>query len=215
MIYSYTSLSLYKKCPRAWEWRYIHGRRGRKTKASERGDLYHKYLEDFFRGGSFPGGDKVLAPWRPFLEKLKTYGPTPEAEVAVNRDWTPAYFNDEGAYIRGKLDLVFFGDDHVREIIDWKTGKPYPDHEDQGLKYVALDGTMSEKFRVRFVYLDAPGMIKTWNYDANHRRIERIATDKFVEIIESDKTYEPTPSLNSCRFCELSWRVGGECRRAV
>jgi hypothetical protein len=182
--------------------------------AAERGVALHLLLEEFFKGSSYPSGNRTLAPWQPFMERLRTFNPHPELEVAVTKDWSGIEYDHPEAYLRGKLDLAFSDNNDVRHLFDWKSGKVYPDHESQGKTYVAMDHTDPEAYEVRFVYLDQPGLIKSWIYTPRHRQEERHLLVEIIETISEDKTYEPTPSHDGCRYCPLSWRRGGNCTRA-
>lgn len=217
--HSYTSISLYLKCPRLWEWRYVHGQRDAPHPAAQRGNDIHAMLEQFFLGGVYPAADTVLRPWQPMMEKLReTYAPTPELEVAVDENWESTPYDDPNAVMKGKMDLSFTDNEagrKVRHILDWKTGKAYPDHDKQGKAYVALDTTDPFDYYVRFVYLDQPGNIQSWEYKPDQRRIEVAVLKSIIKRIDNDFDYDPTPSHQACRYCPLSFRNGGNCRRAV
>ncbi len=211
---SYTSISLYKKCPKWWKAQYVDGIRGPQSPYAARGNILHDKLEDFFAGRSaYPSGDKVLAPWQRFMEALTVHNPSPEAEFAVDQNWDPCLYGDVNAKMRGKADLTYTVDE-VRHIFDWKSGKVYPDHEAQGLTYVAIDPVESIKYCTTFVYLDIPLHVVPRNYENIHRRVEIGKLNTLIDTISADTEYVATPSYESCKYCPISWRVGGECKRA-
>jgi hypothetical protein len=212
---SYSSLSLYKKCPKAWADRYVNKNRGPQSPAASRGDILHAKLEQFFLGKSaYPSGDKVLAPWQRFMENLTIYQPSPEAQFAVDEEWHPCTYDSPTARMRGKADLTYVDGDR-RHILDWKSGRVYPDHESQGLSYVALDPVEMVYYTTTFVYLDIPVHVVPRNYENIHKRVEIGKLNTLIDTVSNDTVYEATPSYESCKYCHLSWRVGGECKRAV
>jgi len=148
------------------------------------------------------------------MEKLRTFDPTPEQEVAVTAEWEFCDFDSPNAYLRGKIDLAYGDNNGVRHLFDWKSGREYPDHHEQGKAYVAMDAEEPDAYEVRFVYLDQPGLVKPWTYTPKHRDAERENLSALIEKISEDTTYDPTPSPEGCRYCPLSWRKGGNCRRA-
>jgi CRISPR/Cas system-associated exonuclease Cas4 (RecB family) len=212
---SYSSINLYSKCPRQWEWRYVHGQKGPPNQSADRGTELHALLEDFFNGGPYPSANKTLAPWRRFMENLLQYEPTAEAEWVVLDEWVPCDFIDQGAYMRGKVDLTYIDHEGVRHILDWKSGRMYDDHKKQGMAYVALDPLPTERYATQFVYLDLPVQTKQWHYSATDRLDIKERLTNTIDAIALDNTYEPTPSRDACRYCPLSFKKGGNCTRAI
>lgn len=211
---SYSSISLYTKCPRQWEWKYVHRNYGPPNPAADRGTELHALLEEFFRGAPYPSANKTLAPWRRFMENLTQFNPTPEAEWAVLEDWTPCNYGDANPYLRGKVDLAYVHEG-FRYILDWKSGRMYDDHKKQGMAYVALDPLISEKYVTQFVYLDLPVQTKQWTYTPPDRYDIKERLANTITAIGEDTTYEPTPSKDACRYCPLSFKKGGKCTRAL
>jgi len=211
---SYSSISLYEKCPLWWKHVYVLGNREPDKPAALRGTELHFKLEEFFLGkGAFPHGDKVLRPWQRFMENLTKYSPEPEAEIAVNSHWLPCAYDDPDAYAKGKVDLRYTVDG-VRHILDWKSGKVYPDHPKQGRMYMALEPDDWDAYETEFVYLDIPLHTVPSAYARGAKQIETVKLINTIEIINHEETYAPTPSHNSCQWCPLSWRKGGHCRAA-
>jgi PD-(D/E)XK nuclease superfamily len=211
---SYTSISTYKRCPKAWKARYIDGMRGPPKPASDRGTELHDRLEQFFRGTTpYPAGTRALAPWQKFMENLLQYSPSPECEYAVSEEWGPVPYNDPNAHMKGKADLRYIKDD-VLHILDWKSGKVYPDHETQGRTYVALDCEEVRGYQTEFVYLDMPTITVIRRYNNLNRLTEINKLQNIIKVIEEDTEYVATPSYEACKYCHLSWRAGGDCTRA-
>ncbi len=210
---SYSSISTYKKCPKLWAWTYVLGNRGPDSPSAARGTELHLRLEEFFRGAPYPTANKVLAPWQRFMEALTVYNPSPEGELAVDAEWNPVGFEDHNAYARGKVDLLVT-QGKTRIIYDWKSGREYPDHPSQGKMYLAIETGDYNDYFTQFVYLDSPLHVVPHHYSPAERAWEIIVLKEVIERINADTEYVATPSQSSCQYCPISWRKGGECRRA-
>jgi len=174
--------------------------------------MLHDLLEQFFRGGEYPAGERTLSPWRPFMEALREHSPSPEAKYAVTETWESCDYDHPETYFRGAADLRYKLDDTVY-ILDWKSGKMYPDHPAQGRAYMAMEED-AERYVTKFVYLDNPGLISEQQYVKGYRDAERKELSMLIDCINVDTVYEPTPSQQSCQWCPLSWRKNGGCTRA-
>lgn len=213
---SYSGLSLYRRCPRAWKHTYIDGNRGEPGKAAIRGTKLHEALEAYFSGGLWPEDNNVLRPWKSFIYDLATLFPTPEEQVAVTRDWEPTGFEDPTANLRGAFDLSYQHEGTLF-IIDWKSGQQYASHQDQAAMYAVLGRAIYpdvERVEASMVYLDIPKEFSTWRYD--HTLLDEImgSIEDQVCIVRSDEEYLPTPSQSGCKWCQLSWRNGGSCDKS-
>lgn len=209
---SYSGKSLYRECAFRWADVYINGNRQPSGRAADRGVYLHELLESFFKGTApYPSGNKALAPWQPFMEGLSLYEPTAEGEVAVTKEWNRCSFDSPIAYFRGKKDLDIEAG-RTLILFDWKSGKVYDNHKDQGKAYSAA--TIGyDKYIVNFVYLDIPFHIQRWEYSGEE--VMQIKEELITEIeeIRNAKEYPKTPG-DHCRWCHLSWRNGGDCKRA-
>lgn len=206
-----SGLNLYEKCPFRFHAQYVLGQREESGAAALRGTQKHEALEAYFRGAPYPSADSVLSPWRDFMEGLAAKSPTAEGEVAVFADWSPASFSDPKAYFRGKKDLDH-EEDGCLHIHDWKTGREYPYHVDQGKAYVAMSPARDE-YKVKFVYLDQPLLVREWVYDAKDRVDIQAEFTARIEVVRNDQHWTATPG-DHCDWCPLSWRRGGQCKRA-
>jgi hypothetical protein len=210
---SYSGMSLYKQCPKLWHDSYILGNKSPSGPAAERGTRLHDALEKFFKGEFiFPVADKTLAPWERYMKTLMRFEPSAEAEVAVDQFWRPVAFDDPGAWFRGKKDLDVRTSIR-KHIFDWKSGKIYPDHVQQGKAYVALDPEDWDEYVVKFAYLDIPLHVQKWRYTAPQKLEIRGEIDQVIEVIRMDEEHRATPG-DKCQWCHKSWRRGGDCTAA-
>lgn len=209
---SYSSLSLYYQCPKLWARTYIDGVRDAPGPAAERGTRIHQMLEDFFNGkNAYPAGNPVLGPWQSRIEALQQFGPTAEGEIAALPDWRPTHFGNPLALLRGAVDLRY--ENGPAYILDWKTGKKYASHVEQGEVYVALAPEDAEDYVVQFYYLDQPFHVDEWKYNqAGRLALREKWAEKAIAVREATE-YPATPG-EKCTYCPLSWRNGGECKRA-
>ena len=209
---SYSGLSLYKRCPRRWHNTYILGNREQSGKAAERGTYLHELLESYFQGKTpYPSGNSALAPSQSFMEGLARHDAVAEGEVAVNQNWQPVGYEDEEAFFRGKKDLDIPAGETLL-LFDWKSGRVYDDHVFQGEAYSALTPGFG-RYIVHFVYLDQPHTILRWEYSAEEVvAIRERLTEQIMEV-RSAENYDPIPG-DHCGWCPLSWRNGGDCKRA-
>lgn len=208
-----SGMKLYDDCPFLFKDNYILGNKSKGNAASDRGTQKHDMLERYFnRETPYPSGDSCLATWQPFMSKLLVMNQQAEGEVAVDQFWRPVAFDDPSAWFRGKKDLtVTLGS--VKEIYDWKTGKIYPNHVEQGRAYVALDTDDVDRYIVKFAYLDIPHHVQDWEYDLHDRQKIREKLDRKIEIIRLDEVHKPTPG-DKCHWCDHSWRRNGKCTAA-
>ena len=212
---SYSGIKLFKKCPRLWADSYILMNKRPSDPAADRGTFIHKKLEDFFLGKPYPDELVVLRPWKLDFTDILRHRPSTEAELAVKVDWTPTSFEDPEALVRGKADLIF-QEENVLHIYDFKTGRKYPDHEEQGRTYFALSADKVDKVEkciVSMVYLDQLE-VDEQDYYPNELKesIEWVKEDAMR--IRTATSYDPTPSMDTCKHCHLSWRKGGTCGAA-
>lgn len=215
---SYSGLKLFKQCPRLWESRYILKEKPPKSKAADRGTMMHDLLEKFFKGEiQFPHGDPTLNKWRRFMEYLTTFSPSAEMELAVKEDWSETTFDDPEAYYRGKADLSHEEDSGETLVTyDWKSGKIYEDHPEQGKTYMSLSVKKEYRtYRNKFVYLDLPLEVRVQEYTAQERVDHILVLRQEIEKVRTCEEFIPTPSQNACRWCHRSWRKGGDCKDAA
>jgi PD-(D/E)XK nuclease superfamily len=213
-VQSYSSISLYKQCPRHWEWKYVHRQHGPSNQYADRGTELHAELEAFFNGGPYPSANKTLRPWQRYMEGLLKYEPISEMEVAVDKDWNEVPYDDPNAMIRGKIDLTYLDENNVRFNLDWKSGRIHKSHVEQGKAYTAMTSAPNNLFAAHFVYLDLPIQVAKSNYSHAMRKVFQANINDIIAHIEVDEVYEPTPSVDACRYCELSIKRGGPCTRA-
>lgn len=212
---SYSGLSLYRKCPRAWHDVYVLGNRKESGAAASRGTRIHKALDAWFKDLTpYPHGDPFKT-WGTYMFNRKNEtGTISEFEFGVSHDWKQTDFEDMTANMRGAMDL-FRNFDYLH-IRDWKTGKRYETHDDQADYYAAMSTSVRDdcKVVVGMVYLDNFPVEIPRSYTAPQVIDIRGALADEIAALRLVEDYPPTPSAENCNWCDLSWRRGGKCDKA-
>lgn len=148
---SYSRIDQYKKCPKAFEFSYIQGKRGDGTDATRFGSACHAALEDYFNahaeeGGPVNGdelcnlfqkhwGDECLTDQALFDEGItimrRFAAAHPPLEPLQVRGCEVPFDLPLGRFrVKGFIDRVDDLGNGILEIIDYKTNKqPYSDEE--------------------------------------------------------------------------------------
>ena len=201
MIYSHTAMKTYLTCPRQFEARYILKTwpKFHHTPATRRGNEIHEHLEDAVNGKRQP----PQAVWLPdnLIDKLRTAGARAEVEYTITRDGTPCDRWASDAWLTGKVDVELVSKaTNQSVVIDWKTGKFYPDPLQADI-YAVLQ---------RAVHAPELGVTFSWVYvDARRTAQEkpdlfaRKRVDAIVNQIETDEQMAPKPCF-ACRWCPLT-----------
>jgi len=204
--WSYSKLSTYEKCPRQAKYRYIDKRPEPKSRHLERGNEAHARMEEWVRGGA--KADTAPTEARKFVGYVAERLPAAivvEEMWGHDAKWQPT---TKFPWLRAKMDLVFPAS-HV--IVDWKTGKKYDSHEDQGLVYGAtyLMRYDAPKVEVEFAYLD---LGEVTDMTVKREDLPSIQKDfgQRVATMLSDKEFKPKPS-RLCGWCAFSKTTGGPC----
>lgn len=190
MPYSYTSLKTYLTCPRQYQARYIEKSMPYvQSPQAARGDAIHKQLEGAIRDGI------EVNVWTPpgLMTMLQQAGASPEQEYAITSSGTPCGWWDPACFLRGKIDV-----DLPTLMIDWKTGKYYPDPM-QADVYATLKRATEGKPKLPltfiFVYID---LKITHPEEPDVHARERVMS--IIEAIEADRRFNPVPCF-ACGFC--------------
>jgi len=216
---SYSRMSLYKKCPASYEWQYVLGNKQAFVpgSAASRGLDIHQSIEDWYNG---TGQLHDEIPDKMISHLGNTYSDTqvgkcqahPEYEFAINADWEPCGFEDEEAVIRGYIDNLFLYKDKV-VIHEYKTGREYPEHEEQKLLYGIIALTLWHQYSeclIEGIYLDLKKVVPT--------RVSRTFLKKMQDVWKRDiaklevPIYPARPGIH-CRWCpKSSKQEGGICQ---
>jgi CRISPR/Cas system-associated exonuclease Cas4 (RecB family) len=202
------------QCPRRAKLTHIEklDRSALKSPALIRGETVHRSAEQFIRGEVRTLASE-LRTFKDEFRDLRKRRASAEGKFAVDRTWKLVDFFDwDRAWGRMVADAHYV-DRRTAFVIDFKTGKMYPDNEEQLELYaipVLLTYPDAAEVRTALWYVDQgkiggertftrkklPVLIKTWT-----RRVVSMLTDtKFV----------PRPGEH-CRYCNFRKTKGGPC----
>lgn len=221
--WSYSRWNDYKQCPFRFKLKYINKMQTAGSPAMGRGNLVHKKAEDYIlKTGTFAKGKKLPDEFQHFkaeLEHLRGIGAMAEMPWGFRRDWSwtgqPNWFGRE-VWFRMKADAAVTYEDKTGLVGDWKTGRKYPDHEEQGRIFGAVSLMRFPEWTevdVRFWYTDQkPGENEEqWTYTAKDGELIRKEWEKKVQPMFNDKRFAPTPN-DKCKWCDFSKAKGGPCK---
>lgn len=217
--WSLSKLGQFTKCRRKFLYSYIQRLPSKKGVAASRGIEMHAQIEAYFISqAELPA---PLAHYQEWFDVLRGMDHTAEEKLAMREGWLSCVWEDPDAWWKGVLDLS------VRQaprawVFDWKSGKIYPDHEDQKELYAIATFVRYEdihEIESTHVYLDLgknttvryrreqlPALIAKWN-------------GKLVPYMQALKLYDPetadmffvcNPSY-LCNYCDFSKSQGGPC----
>jgi hypothetical protein len=161
------------------------------------------------------------------LTSLREKGARTEQNWAFDRRWNPVDWRDwDNAWVRIKTDACADTiDPPTVDIVDWKTGRVYPDHKQQrslyalgGLRLVQLGvlagGSKKVELTARHIYGDT-GQTATEKFLMRH--LEPLKREWLARIKEmmADTTYVAKPSAMNCRYCKFNKKNGGPCQKGV
>lgn len=214
--FSHSRLKTYEDCPRKAKYLYIDKLTEPKSPHMERGTELHAQLEKYLTNPNEPVPEcamqEAIEGW---VEEIKAAGAQAELEMAFDKDWNPVPWFDRRVFMRVKVDALVempANDPPMVEIIDWKTGKPYPDHNEQGELYALAAYKWSpwaEQVKVTFAYLDQ-GTVPSMTYIREALPILEANVMKRVEMPMKDTVFVANPGPK-CRWCYFRKSNGGPC----
>lgn len=211
---SFSSIQTYKKCPAQYNYKYNLGMRDDRPPgpAALRGTAIHNSIEDHYNFDS-PLHEEIPEKIKPHILKHKGVceDVRPEMTFALTREWSPCEFDAEEAYVRGFIDNVFVYPDRV-VMHEYKTGRYYPEHEEQKALYgmvglILFDHV--EQVEVHGVYIDQK-LVKPATYDRLQLPSMQFMWQKDIDKMELD--IFPARPGQHCRWCPASKLAGGPCQ---
>jgi len=191
-----------------------------------KGDRVHKSAEIQIGGrGKLPKLEPELKTVKDLLVDLRKRQAAVELEWAFNRQWEPTGWYDKDAWLRIKTDVCADQVDPPEvEIIDWKTGRCYPDHAQQrslyalgGLRLVQIGqlagGSKDVQLTAQHIYVDT-GLRATEKFAmCSLEPLKREWLERTKKML-SDTQFKATPSNQACKWCKFAKSRGGPCPEA-
>ncbi len=212
--YSFSKINLYKKCPKAYQYKYLDGLPSMKWSHLEFGKQVHAAVESRFLGKQenplavLDFDDQLLA--EEMVHKALDYTAFNdviliEQPIAVDEALLPVPFDDPAVFFRGKVDLLLRTADGHYELVDLKTGYETPP-VDQLLAYSLLIHRNCELMPSTATYLMLrEGQKATWSVDSS--AVDRYwdSLQQIISTIESTNVFHPAPN-DTCPYCDYIHR---------
>lgn len=209
MTWSYSKLSVFERCPQQYEYKYIQKLPQVKGDALMRGIALHDKCERFLKG-DLKRVPKELEKIGPQLKRLKKNEAVAEEWWNFHNDWGWSY--EPFQWLVAKLDAYCFPYEGEIEVVDFKTGKKYPEVKDQLNLYAvcamsAYDGI--ESVSAKAEYIDT-GETVNFVWSAGQIGTMKNAWTSRANRLLKAKKFKKSPSFH-CRWCDFHKRKGGPC----
>jgi hypothetical protein len=200
MIHSYSAIKTWNVCPRQYYHKYvIKSVKYEPSPALQKGQRVHEALEAAVKGDNQALAREKL--WTPdgLLDLLQRGQAQAEVKLAMRRDGTPCDFWDKTAWLRGAID-VELTTRRASLLLDWKTGKVYPDALQADMYVTMLRAKHGSNLKPTFyfVYVDQEVVISERPDTAAEERVRAN-----IELVENDSHYHPRPCF-ACRWCPVT-----------
>lgn len=219
IIYSYTHLSTFERCPRQFKSKYLlKDIEFIPNEKTQWGKDVHDALDVRLKSKE-PLHDrfKMYEPYAASIEKIPGKLCT-EYEMAVDTNGNRVGWWDKSAVKRGKADVIIFNEDKAL-IADWKTGKYSPSQELQYFSLLAFKTHPAlESIKTMFLWFknDGPTTKESFTRSDDFNRLEDKFEKKIFKIEEAIK-YDHFPANKSglCKnfcgspTCKFSGRYNG------
>lgn len=212
--WSYSSLSLFKLCPK----KYFHERVAKdipfeETDALRYGNAVHEAIETYLKGGEL---DDKYGQFRDIIDCIYDQDVSSpnvenlfvEHKVAYTRELKPCDFFAKEVWYRGKIDvLIVDGEDAW--IIDWKTGRnaQYADMAELELFSIAtfLEFPKVAHIKTAFIYLVSEHFIekKFTREDLSNLLMKHVPEVDRLERAHVLNVWNPSPNFTCRRFCRV------------
>lgn len=196
--WSYSQLSGYEKCPHAHMYRKIVKLPEPPSYHLIKGNAVHLLAEQYLLG-EIKELPPVLGKFRREFAKLLELGAKPEEAFTLNRNWEQIHdgWAHTETWLRLKLDARI--DNY---IVDFKTGKIYNEHVNQGRLYanvyMILNPEVDEVY-VEFWYLGL-GEVVSHTFNRTELAKDIAEWERRVAILHNDINFTPTPH-EWCKYC--------------
>lgn len=221
--WSYSRLSTYEKCALQAKYKYIDKLPEPASDALERGSQIHDQLAQYIRG-DLPYDNayapSVIAGWTYFsklINQLRDLKPLVEQQWGYDRAWQTAGWFGSSTWFRSVLDAAVVYPDGTCDVVDFKTGKPYPQDTAKQAELYAI--SMVRRYpeithvTVRFWYVDEVqrGAEAVYRFSREQAEAAMPRWEKKAERMLSDEIMAPRPGSH-CNWCPFAKTKGGPCK---
>ena len=177
-----------------------------------RGNRIHDSIEHYLLGEREDLDPEIQEKWGEYMFKLKNRGGIPEQKFGFTDNWDQCDFDDPDAMVRGLLDAVDPNRPGALDILEWKTGREYPEHAYQRSLYAVAGSLLypdHDYISVTNVYLDKEKFTKQDFTRAAVNDLKRVWKERFATVL-ADDMFIPMPQF-MCKYCDYSKQKGGPC----
>ena len=212
--WSFSRYMDYLQCPLKAKFKFIDRLKEPDNPAFEKGKRIHKLAEDFAKGTikTLPADLKLLK--APFTA-LRKEKPHVELQWAFDTQWKAVEWFGPTAHFRLVLDAMSYIEkpSPVLRMIDHKTGKEYPYHNDQ-LSLYALGGFKRypevQTISSELWYIDTGKVVEMQFRREEESALEKDWKKRTAKMLK-DTSFKPTPN-DKCRWCHFRNSNGGPCK---
>ena len=211
--WSFSRLKDYEQCPAKAKYKHVDKLdTGPAGPALQRGSAIHKDAERYLKGEvkDLPESLQYLKAEYASLRKRKAIS---EGQWALSVNMQPTDWFGPQAWLRVVVDACVPNSKSVL-IADLKTGKSYPDHEDQ-LSLYAWAGFATfqnaKKIQTELLYSDLGEVASAEYVDKDVPELDKYWRHRSAGIL-SDYQFKPTPSARACKWCDFHQEKGAPCK---
>lgn len=235
---SYSRYTDYEKCPALAKYKHVERLKEPSNPALEKGNLIHALAQVWVSGKLPPremdnfkfyrkleaviDNKKIPEELERFEEefaKLRKVKAVCEQQWAFNEDWSEGDWFSKTAWLRIKVDAFWLEQVKTKKltsttvhIIDYKTGREYPTHDEQRSLY-ALGAFLMFPDVARVVawhwYLDA-GVERKGDWSSAAADGLKTYWQRNFTAMLNDRTFAPNPNPG-CRYCHFRKSNQGPC----
>jgi hypothetical protein len=214
--WSWSKLSLYRKCPLAARFKYLdripEPPRPTDDKGAERGLRIHKGMELYLlEGAPLP---IEAAKFEEQAGALRDMAPAVEKKMFFDSCWKPC--DEEDHWLIVIQDASVNQPGEFALSVDFKTGKRFGNeaaHMGQKTIYSIanwLTDPACDSYTSEMWYIDQADIWST-TFTAEQLAHWRAKFDDEVDRMLNDRIFRPRANTHSCRFCPYSPRGNGHC----
>jgi len=212
VTWSLNRLKTFETCHAKFDYQYNQKLdRGSAGPAAQRGIDIHRAIEESLHGRSDVPSESGHVADTIQAVRISAAPFYIEYNLHLDRDWKRVITGDY--WYHGVLDLLIFPEPGQAVIRDWKTGRIYPDHDQQKELY---------SLAVFCAFPEVQEVVTHWDYLDQGKTVTRTFLPWMVEPakerwtnrvrrMEEATEFIPMPGYG-CRWCNYSNSKGGPCR---
>lgn len=202
---SYSGLTTYENCPLSYKLSYMDGIRTPSGAAADRGTRLHLSCEKYLKG-ELPEERLPLEfeTIKPALATYKGLGAKAEEVWLTSISWGYQEVEDETTLFKAIVD-IHWTEDKTLHIRDLKSGRKYPEHDDQLQLYAAMGFSRypdAVEVVVGALYLEGMGDSASFRRTIADPLQERWS-DRALKLAE-EREWKANPGPVACRWCSYA-----------